>query len=418
MSDCDPRRRGGTESPDFCFLRASASPWFTIKITAIAAIAAACTREAGTPLGVAQRDTLPGGVVVVHSPAPTGWHDTLGWRLVPDGRVGGGLDEPGELVNPQSLALDDAGNLYVSDQQPSIIKMFAPDGRFVRTIGREGQGPGEFVVGFIAAREGHLAVQDPRTSRVSLFDTAGTFIRSWSTSCCIWAPIHLDRRHRVYVPVMTPPGVPASYRYVRYDTLGVVIDTVAVPKGEDPPMWTVRQGNVMQMMTPVPFTPQMRHAVAPDGSLIFGWSGEYRLVRTEGRDTLGVMSRDWTPDPLSQERRQRHVDGMIERMGEGLDEVALRNSFPVGEIPSTLPAFVEMNVDGAGNIWLTADSDSASARLDVFSPEGAWLGRVVVPESFDPFTPSAWGTDRVYVSRQDEDGVPYVARYRIERSLK
>jgi sugar lactone lactonase YvrE len=74
-----------------------------------------------------------------------------------------------------------------------------------------------------------------------------------------------------------------------------------------------------------------------------------------------------------------------------------------------------LHVDRQGNIWLTADSDSASARLDVFSPEGAWLGRIVLPETFDPFTPSAWGADRVYVSRQDEEGVPYIARYRIAR---
>jgi hypothetical protein len=378
-------------------------------------LAAACTSEQGEPLAVARRDTLPGGIVAVHSSGPTGWHDTLGWRLVPDGRVGGALDDPGELINPQSLALDDAGNLYVADQDPAVIKVFAPDGRFVRAIGRDGQGPGEFVVAFISARGGHLAVQDPRTSRLSLFDTAGTFIRSWNTGCCIWSWIQLDRQHRVYVPVMTPPDVDASYRYVRYDTLGAVIDTVAVPKGQAPPMWTVRQGNVMQMMTPVPFTPQMRHAIAPDGSLVFGWTGDYRLVRTDGRDTLGVMSRDWTPDPLGQERRQRHVDRMIERMGPGMDEVALRNSFPVSEIPSTLPAFAEVNVDGGGNVWLTADADSASARFDVFSAEGSWLGRVVMPESFDPFTPSAWGTDRLYVAREDGDGVPYIARYRIAR---
>ena len=44
---------------------------------------------------------------------------------------------------------------------------------------------------------------------------------------------------------MTPPDVPASYRYVRYDTLGTVIDTVAVPEGEDPKMWTVRAGSAV-----------------------------------------------------------------------------------------------------------------------------------------------------------------------------
>ncbi|HEX6643977.1 MAG TPA: hypothetical protein VF037_04830, partial [Gemmatimonadales bacterium] len=110
-----------------------------LRMVVMVALSAGCgAGEDAPPLGVARRDTLPGGIVAVHSPAPTGWHDTLGWRLVADGRVGGGLDEPGELVNPSSLALDEAGNLYVVDRQPTVIKVFAPDGRFLRTIGREG----------------------------------------------------------------------------------------------------------------------------------------------------------------------------------------------------------------------------------------------------------------------------------------
>jgi hypothetical protein len=38
---------------------------------------------------------------------------------------------------------DDAGNVYVLDQQQAHVEVFAPDGEHLRTLSREGEGPGE-----------------------------------------------------------------------------------------------------------------------------------------------------------------------------------------------------------------------------------------------------------------------------------
>lgn len=57
----------------------------------------------------------------------------------------GGEDDDEVLLGIVSSVLTDAdGNLYVLDAQLMEIKVFAPDGRLVRTLGRQGQGPGEF----------------------------------------------------------------------------------------------------------------------------------------------------------------------------------------------------------------------------------------------------------------------------------
>ena len=56
-------------------------------------------------------------------------------------------------------------------------------------------------------------------------------------------------------------------------------------------LWTVRAGddNRIMMTTPVAFSPRMFHAVTPDGEIMAGWSGDYRLARVarpDGRDTV------------------------------------------------------------------------------------------------------------------------------------
>jgi hypothetical protein len=42
------------------------------------------------------------------------------------------------------IACDEQGRAYVLDRQLNDVKIFSPNGEFIRSIGREGEGPGEF----------------------------------------------------------------------------------------------------------------------------------------------------------------------------------------------------------------------------------------------------------------------------------
>ncbi|GIT02224.1 MAG: hypothetical protein CM1200mP27_08490 [Chloroflexota bacterium] len=50
----------------------------------------------------------------------------------------------GEFSQPQGLAIDGDGNVYVSEYGNSRIQAFDPQGRFLREWGSEGSGNGEF----------------------------------------------------------------------------------------------------------------------------------------------------------------------------------------------------------------------------------------------------------------------------------
>ena len=53
-------------------------------------------------------------------------------------------DEHVAFYMPLDMALDKAGNLYVLDSGNHRIQKFSPEGQYLSTIGRQGQGPGEF----------------------------------------------------------------------------------------------------------------------------------------------------------------------------------------------------------------------------------------------------------------------------------
>lgn len=385
----------------------------------LAMLAAGCAGTEALPLAEATVDTLPGGIIEVMSPGPTAWADTSGWKLVPDGELEGGIGSPGELINPGDVAVGEDGTVYVADTDPAVIKVYDSTGAFVRTIGRDGEGPGEFKVAYLAVRGSHLLVQDPRVARASLFDTSGAFIRSWGTSCCFYGQPAIDAQGRVVVRAMNTPDMHASWVLYRYDTLGTMLDTLLLPEQEaKPDSWMIRQGGRNMMSMLVPFSSQSRFNYRNAGGVIHGWSGEYRLVMSEsGRDTLKVFGRAWTPEPLADERRDREYEERVRNITynmDGMDEIDIRNQMDKGLMPSQLPAFEAMYQDPTGAVWVMLDADSALTRFDVFDTAGAYLGRVHAP-GLIPAWQSSWGRDAVYVREESAEGLPRVVRYRIVR---
>ncbi len=55
----------------------------------------------------------------------------------------GKLGTEGELIYPRQAQEGPDGNIYVYDQSDAFIKVYSPDGSFLRKIGGKGQGPGE-----------------------------------------------------------------------------------------------------------------------------------------------------------------------------------------------------------------------------------------------------------------------------------
>ncbi|MBW2244260.1 MAG: SMP-30/gluconolactonase/LRE family protein [Deltaproteobacteria bacterium] len=84
--------------------------------------------------------------------------------------TGRGTD-PGALLFPSYLALDAAGNLYVSDTMNSRVTVFAEDGSFARTIGGRGDTFGLFdkPKGVAVDSFGNLYVVDSSWSNVQIF---------------------------------------------------------------------------------------------------------------------------------------------------------------------------------------------------------------------------------------------------------
>ncbi len=86
--------------------------------------------------------------------------------------IGARGKKEGELYKPAHLAVDNLGNLYVTDAFNYRIQKFSHTGEFVRVIGYHGDVPGAFArpKGLAVDEEAHLYVVDAAFENVQIFD--------------------------------------------------------------------------------------------------------------------------------------------------------------------------------------------------------------------------------------------------------
>lgn len=78
-----------------------------------------------------------------------------------------------------SFNTDEEGNFYVTSYDDNKILKYSPEGEYVLSIGRKGQGPGEFQSPSIVRfdKDGFLYVVDSISRRISFFNKDGKYLR-------------------------------------------------------------------------------------------------------------------------------------------------------------------------------------------------------------------------------------------------
>ena len=87
-------------------------------------------------------------------------------------------DGDGQMVWPTSVALDQDGKVYVSDEWLNRITVFNKDGEYVSKWGGAGSGKGELggPAGLAISRDGTLLLTDSRNHRVQKFTLDGDYL--------------------------------------------------------------------------------------------------------------------------------------------------------------------------------------------------------------------------------------------------
>src|SRR5688572_11941878 len=141
-----------------------------------------CRPTSDSPRSTTSTDSS--GVLIVHSSAPV-WSDASAWRIDPAPVVDIGIEageEPYQLNRVFDALRVPDGSVLVGNSGSGEIRVFNAAGRYMRSIGRSGNGPGEFgemsSVRMTRAGDGSLLGYDNGNLRIHHFDSSGTYLRT------------------------------------------------------------------------------------------------------------------------------------------------------------------------------------------------------------------------------------------------
>lgn len=356
-------------------------------------------------------DTVNHHIVRVMNNGPTAWADTNGWKLVYERTVQPPEATPGMLEKPAQIILLRDGRLIVSQRDPAQIRLYDAQGKFVRNIGHDGEGPGEYRAPKLALYHDTIVVHDPRLGRAALITTGGKFVRQFLTGIRHdGPPISVDDRGRLRVQDSRPSVAMFQPQWMYFDLNGKRLDSLLPPEAVNVKTWAAKLTGGGSVSYTVPFGAQNSYAFLRDGSILYGGGDRYEFLLTHsGRDTIRMFGRRGViADPVPTAMRDsvfQHYASNPQLQGIGIAE---------SDMPRTYPVWGEFALDGNGNVWVSVGRPAAKTyRFEVFNPSGSYLGTVAAP--FDGLWRGSWTDDHVAVLDNDSDDLPRVRIFRIDR---
>ena len=362
-------------------------------------------------------DTLPNGTIMVHNPAAGLWHPDSGWHLVEDLRIGSiDVEGPALFGSVAGYAVDGMGRIYVLDRHARELRVFDREGTHVRTVGRDGAGPGEFgdpIAVAVEPASQWLVVVDVGNGRYTRFDTAGIYLGTTPRRIggySVPAQVGFDPEGRFYEGASARFGDDSGPALFRFDATLARSDTFRIPT-HDTEEFELVLGEA-QMTVPVPFAARLLWALDERGRYWTGITDRMRFVEHKlNGEILRVVDRDFEPLRVTAEEKERAIENLswFTKQGGRVD---------ASRIHDVKPAFRRIGTSPDGHLWVlvTSPAREAAYRFDVYDPEGRYLGEVKTDVAWYP-RPLFRG-DRVYGTTTDSLGVTYLVRARIERAAR
>jgi hypothetical protein len=327
--------------------------------------------------------------------------------------VGGAEEGPTSFSDIRAIDVDASGTMYVLEAKEQELRVFGPDGTFLRQVGRKGSGPGEFeqANGVALAPGGEIWVYSPAARRLEVFDTSGAVRASHHVPATSWGWLWtggVDSAGRLY----DSHGVRLGEAYVSYIIRTTLAsgarDTLPWPDcpASSPGFFAFPRGSMT-----IPFAHAQLRVMDARGHVWCGDTGElalhqYRLGEAEPVRTLALPL---MPALVSAAERDSAIAG-VERFKERAGDATLDYSL----IPAHKPIVDGVVMDDEGRVWVRTRTVEGIG-LVVFDAAGTPLARVPLPVEPKAYAPFLVRGDRIYFVATDADDVPSVVRYRVVR---
>jgi len=380
--------------------RASLAGAIIVSAISLVLIVSSCSKKAADSGWKAEIEIID-GVKTVRNPE-TPRYGMFAFDLVEDLVIGQEKDEAYFFPKSAYVNVDGQGRFYVCDIGNRRVQVYDENGVYVRSLGRQGQGPGEYTF----------------PSNI-LINSAGDVYIDSGSSFVVFGPDGVFKKNvlpktflstKSLGPGGTIVGGPQPnyreeggprHKLVQLGPDGEMLRTLA-----EFPAYGASPGMMLfhWYSGRLPFCPRS------EDSLFFGFSLDYKIhvVDGEGRELLTFTKAERSQGITGEEADLTREDGIWAWLGTTDPKTA-----PLG-LPDHRPFFSRFISDDLGRLYIVrfrpiTEKALTSSEIDVFSKDGYYLYRMTWP-----FLPQVIKAGFLYEVRQDEEaGLTKIIRHRI-----
>ena len=337
------------------------------------------------------------------------------------------------------LAFNQAGDLFVLDEQAGHVVVFDRAGAHLRTISRQGEGPGELTEpGSMALlANGRLAVFDRSRRGIQFFTQEGeylesapfdpqrgmpNFVRAWLSDGSILTDIETRITSTADGAMSVssgPVGAESERPIIRYGPDGgrevrYIAWDPPPPTGEGA---STEGGSFQFNMSPIrAFGPSLSFVALPDGRLAVVDSVDYRIKLVDAAGTVDdVLERPVGPIRVTDAIRNAERERRLAQLGQPTTLSSALGRLPIPSdfqeqmtaarrttiermtFAEEIPAIDDLALDFEGRLWVERTGlPGEEGPIDIVTPDARYLGTIQpgdlrIPDAFGPDGLMAYG---------------------------
>jgi hypothetical protein len=338
--------------------------------------------------------TNEGGVAIVKNPKEPIHNESI--LVLKEDFALGGPNATGDygFNSLRTASIGDDGTIYALDDREGHVKMFDRAGKFVKTFGRKGQGPGELNLPnsiSINRGKGEIMIQEV-SRRLSYFGLDGSFLRNQSMKE-VWG-----LRGRV-------------------DSKGNIVLQEAIRDPKDPRYVTKKFDPNLKLLaelakSPAPssqvFNPLMAvgyWTIDEDDNVVYGYPKTYEIdFFGPSHSIVKKIFKDYDPVEITEAEKE------AERKDIASAGVSMKLEFDKFH-----PAFRRFFLSDRGHIFVESWEKTKEGKTihDIFDAEGRFLCRIPLALNGIEIR-----NGKYYALEEDADGYQSLKRYSVGWKIK
>ncbi len=358
------------------------------------------------------------GMTVIRNPKEP-LYGELVLDLEQDLNIGREDDENYAFYKSATCALDSQENIYVLDFDQCRIQQYDREGKFVKAIGRKGQGPGEIESPFQIFIDHQENIYIFQERQFKVFRTDGGFVKSIALRNFL-SDFFITRQGTFFALFLQVDEKTRANAVAEFDAEGNLINTLASYPNEAF-VTSPRKAGEGMVIASFFFSHEYNNEICfcPVGpvSFCYGHSSEYKIfvVDAEGKVKF-IIKKDDEPQPISGKEKRAIIDRHAKSRRAIIGKIS-RGEIERGLFfPKNKPFFNQLLADDKERIYVKRLTSSALDKeppkeytFDIFSREGRCLHRAKMP-----FIPLLIRNGHLYQIKMDEEaGLTKILRYKI-----